>query len=148
MAASVIGLERAVTENTRAIAAITPLPRVAEFDMRRSEVIRPCIPGKLCQYRMRVRRTHFGEPCGVPVVLQRLVIDRFGLQHPVDQGLNRAPTRRSGEWATVSSAFLAPTDAPLGFAEFTMTLQYVCDGETVVEDTPLLPFELVAEMGP
>jgi len=127
------------------VTALEPPQRVAEYDALRSEIIGPCVVGETCEYIMRVRRTDWGKSCGRPVVLYRIVVDRGGLQHPVNT-LDRPVTRLGSEWTVIKGTFSIPLDAQTGVAEFFMVLEYAeCGGEAdpLEERTIKLPFEIV-----
>lgn len=140
-------IEQSVFNNTSAIEALTPTPRVAIYDKLRSKVFTPCNRGAECSYQMRVRRTSFGEVCSRPTVLSRIVIDSSGLINPVLQAGNESVDRFGSDWGIVRSNFLIPATITDGVAEFMMTLQYNCGGELIEEDTIALPFVIISEEG-
>ncbi len=135
-------------KNVRAITSITPTPAIVEYDNLRTRVYSPCTTGELCEYEIRARRTPIGVECEAPKVEARIVIDKSGLQHIVDAPNARKPSKADLNWRSISSYFLIPPEVPPGIAEYVMRLVYECKGETVVQDTPRMPFEVFRGVAP
>lgn len=131
-----------VESNAEQIRAFHP-PEVAEYDKLLSKIFSPCAAGGECEAQFRVRRTQFGETCGLPTVLGRVVTDRSGLEYPVPPPRTSAQ-RLNGEWAMRPIIFQVPARAPEGVASFHLVLEYECGTQgTFAEETPRLPFEII-----
>lgn len=140
---SVSELASTVRANTAAIERITPSPPVAEYDTIRSLVLSPCVLGAGCEYQIRARRTTFGAACDAPITVSRIVTDSGGLTHPVEAAGYASPQRLSNSWALINAAFMTPTSANLGTADFKMRLGYSCGDRYIEESTPPLVFRIV-----
>lgn len=132
-------------KNSDAILRLTPSPVLVDYSMNGSRVWTPCYPGRVCNYKYRLRRTPFGEKCERPEVLARMLEDHYNTIRIVFPGPEAAVTRASGEWSIYPGSFIVPNDQPGGRARFSMQLRYNCQGDFIETETPPLELTVIED---
>jgi len=128
--------------------AVSPVPRVAEYDEFRSEITTPdgiCFHSEICSYVFRFRRTVRGMDCDTPSfdLAEGRVINHDGQSYPVR--FESVFIRGRSNWDNVEGQFWPPQGAEDGLSEFMIDLVYtgcsfLAPGERHVERTAKLRF--------
>lgn len=128
-------------------------PRVIDVDMARSGIFGPngepgiCYPLQPCEARIFARRTPLGEPCDVPEVLNRRVLDinatPFPARRSLSTGTQGPPQAILGDFEWRSLFYEFGPNVPAGFAEYEMLLEFDCPGGSIRQPLPPLAFTVV-----
>ena len=126
----------------RKVAKFAPIPKIAEYDERRSKILTLyCEINNTCRLRYRARRTQYGVNCSASKADAR-VMDTYGDTRSVALQYDTA-SRVGLNWNVNEFSFKVPSSVALGEAEFFLDMHYRCPASSPIMNKDEESFRLI-----